>query len=215
MPLFCATGLSMPVLTIGGSVRSSGTAWRCMLLPIRARLASSCSRNGISAAETETVCRGLMSTYCTSLAGDGRQVALHAGQDQPLAQLPVFFNHVRRSEDRLHFLVGAEVFVLAVDLAVLDHAVGRDEESVFVDVAVDGQRRDQTDVGAFGRFDRADSAVVGNMHVADFEARALAVQTARAQGRQTPLVGQLAQRDWSDPPPAKARRGRRRNRSSC
>ena len=49
--------------TTGGSVRSSGTAWRCMLEPIKARLASSCSRNGISAAETETVCRGLMSTY--------------------------------------------------------------------------------------------------------------------------------------------------------
>ena len=40
----------MPVLTIGTSGWSSGTAWRCMFDPIRARLASSCSRNGISAA---------------------------------------------------------------------------------------------------------------------------------------------------------------------
>ena len=67
MPLLAATARSIPVLTTGGSVRNSGTAWRCMLLPIKARFASSCSRKGISAAETETVCRGLISTYCTSL----------------------------------------------------------------------------------------------------------------------------------------------------
>ena len=45
---------SMPVPTSGASVRSSGTAWRCMFEPISARLASSFSRNGISAAATET-----------------------------------------------------------------------------------------------------------------------------------------------------------------
>ena len=38
---------SRPVPTSGASVRSSGTAWRCMLEPISARLASSFSRNGI------------------------------------------------------------------------------------------------------------------------------------------------------------------------
>ena len=37
---------------------SSGTAWRCMLEPIRARLASSCSRNGISAVATDAIWRG-------------------------------------------------------------------------------------------------------------------------------------------------------------
>ena len=42
----------------GASGTSSGTAWRCMLAPIRARLASSCSRNGISAVATETTCFG-------------------------------------------------------------------------------------------------------------------------------------------------------------
>ncbi len=43
---------SMPVPTIGASGSSSGTAWRCMFEPISARLASSCSRNGISAVAT-------------------------------------------------------------------------------------------------------------------------------------------------------------------
>ena len=53
-----ATIASMPVPTSGASERNSGTAWRCMFEPISARLASSFSRNGISAAATETSCFG-------------------------------------------------------------------------------------------------------------------------------------------------------------
>ena len=53
---------SMPVPTSGASERSSGTAWRCMLEPISARLASSFSRNGMSEAATETSCLGETST---------------------------------------------------------------------------------------------------------------------------------------------------------
>ena len=53
-----ATTSSMPVPTSGASAWISGTAWRCMLEPISARLASSFSRNGISAAATETSCLG-------------------------------------------------------------------------------------------------------------------------------------------------------------
>ena len=56
-----ATMASRPVPTMGESVRSSGTAWRCMLEPMSARLASSFSRNGMSAAATDTSCLGLMS----------------------------------------------------------------------------------------------------------------------------------------------------------
>ena len=53
-----ATRSSMPVPTSGASACSSGTAWRCMFEPISARFASSFSRNGISAAATETICFG-------------------------------------------------------------------------------------------------------------------------------------------------------------
>ena len=49
---------SMPVPTIGDSVFSSGTACRCMLEPISARLASSFSRKGIIAVATETTIFG-------------------------------------------------------------------------------------------------------------------------------------------------------------
>ena len=49
---------SMPVPTSGASETSSGTPWRCMFEPMSARLASSCSRNGIRPAATETSCFG-------------------------------------------------------------------------------------------------------------------------------------------------------------
>ena len=52
---------SIPVPTSGACARSSGTDWRCMLEPIRARLASSFSRKGISEAATLTSCLGLTS----------------------------------------------------------------------------------------------------------------------------------------------------------
>ena len=51
------------------------------------------------------------------------------------------------------------------------------------------KRVDQADVRAFRRLDRADPAVVGRMHVADLEARALARQTAGPERREAALVG--------------------------
>ena len=57
-PESTAARYSMPVPTNGDSERSSGTDWRCMLEPISARLASSCSRNGIMAVGTDTIWRG-------------------------------------------------------------------------------------------------------------------------------------------------------------
>ena len=58
----------MPVPTRGGSGASRGTAWRCMLEPISARLASSCSRKGIREVDTEMICLGETSMYWMSLA---------------------------------------------------------------------------------------------------------------------------------------------------
>ena len=80
MPELLATAVSSPVATIGGSVTSSGTAWRCMFEPISARLASSCSRNGIRPAETPTICLGEMSMYCDLVDGDDVEVAADSGR---------------------------------------------------------------------------------------------------------------------------------------
>src|SRR3546814_17278466 len=70
---------------------------------------------------------------------------------------------------------------LVGDLAVDDLAVRRLEEAVLVGPREHGQRVDQADVRAFRRLDRADAAVMGLMHVAHFEAGALAGQAARAK----------------------------------
>src|SRR4029078_1113974 len=53
---------------------------------------------------------------------------------------------------------------------------------------------DQTDVRAFRRLDRTDAAVVRDVHVAHLEARALAVQTARAERVKTAFVRELRER---------------------
>ncbi len=58
----------MPVPTTGESGRIKATACRCMLAPISARFASSCSKNGIRLAETPTVCLLVTSIYSTKLA---------------------------------------------------------------------------------------------------------------------------------------------------
>ncbi len=71
---------SIPVPTRGASVRSSGTACRCMLEPISARLASSFSRNGISAVAMETVCFGETSMKSTCSAGTSEDLVLVAGR---------------------------------------------------------------------------------------------------------------------------------------
>ncbi len=46
---------SIPVPTIGASEISKGTAWRCIFEPIKALLASSCSKKGIKDAATPTI----------------------------------------------------------------------------------------------------------------------------------------------------------------
>ena len=61
-----ATMPSMPVPISGERVRMSGTAWRCMFEPMRARFASSFSRNGISDAATDTSWFGDTSISVTS-----------------------------------------------------------------------------------------------------------------------------------------------------
>src|SRR3546814_16057627 len=75
------------------------------------------------------------------------------------------------------------------DHAVVHAPVRALDETVLVDARIGREAVDQADVGPFGRFDRADPAVMRRMHVAHLEAGALARQTARAEGRQPTLVG--------------------------
>jgi hypothetical protein len=100
---------------------------------------------------------------------------------------------VRLGDHVLAFLDSRQVFDLVGDLVVHHLAVGGLDEAVLVGAGVQGQGVDQADVRTFRRFDRADPAVMGGVHVAHFEAGALPGQTAGAQGGDTPLVGDLGQ----------------------
>ena len=87
-----------------------------------------------------------------------------------------------------------EIDDLARHLAVLDAAIRAFDEAVFVHARIGRERVDQADVRAFRRFDRADAAVVRRMHVAHFEARALARQAARPKRREAALVRDFRER---------------------
>ncbi len=88
--------------------------------------------------------------------------------------------------DELHLGSGGD--------AVLHPAIGRLQEPEVVHARVRGQTRDETDVRTFRGLDRAHAAVVGVVHVADLEARAVAGEAARSEGGEASLVGQLGQR---------------------
>ena len=79
-------------------------------------------------------------------------------------------------------------------IGLVHKTVGRLDEAVRIEFRIAGQRVDQTDVRAFRRLDRAHSAVVRIMDVADFEACAVSGKAARAESRQTSLVRQFGQR---------------------
>ena len=123
---------------------------------------------------------------------DFGELAGKADLDDVVLDLAVGVGGHRRLGDLgFGLFIGHQVVDVLGDDAVDHLAVGRREESVLVDGAVDGERNDQADVGAFRGFDRADATVVRRMHVAHFEAGTLAVQTARPEGRQATLVRQL------------------------
>src|SRR4029078_1414192 len=78
--------------------------------------------------------------------------------------------------------------------ALLHHAVRRGDEAVLGDLRVARQRAHQADVRALRGLDRAHAAVVGRVHVAHLDRRALAGEAAGAEGAQTATVRQARQR---------------------
>jgi hypothetical protein len=165
-----------------------------MFEPISARLASSFSRNGISEAATETSCFGDTSIRSTFSRGQ-RVFARLAGVDQVVLELALLVQlRVGLRHGVAHLLGGGHVDTSSVTCPSFHLAVGRFDEAVLVHPREGGERVDQADIRAFRRLDRAHPAVVGRVHVAHLEARALAGQTARPKRREAALVRDFGQR---------------------
>jgi hypothetical protein len=108
---------------------------------------------------------------------------------QDLARLRVQLQ-IRIGYGMFVFLVRPQKHHVVLHRAFLHHRKRSDNKTIIIDAGINGQRNNQSDVGAFGRFDGADPAVVGGMDVADLEAGPLAVEAARPQGAQTAFVRQ-------------------------
>ena len=123
-----------------------------------------------------------------------RKVAGVPGDDTVVRHLVPIGRSVGGSQVGLRFLVGAQPRDLIGQLAAMHLAIRRREEAVVIHLRENRQARNEADVRAFGGFDRADAAVVRDVHVAHFEAGSLAIEAAWSERRKPPLVRQLRER---------------------
>ena len=108
-------------------------------------------------------------------------------------ELAVFDRRVGRSQIGFALFVSPQPHDFVAQLAVVHLAIRRHQEAVFVDSGIDRQARDQTDVRAFRRLNRTNAAVVRNVHVADFEAGAFAIQTTGTDPKIPLIFNSLAE----------------------
>ena len=125
---------------------------------------------------------------------------LRAAEDAVAEQLAVLVERLVGLRDQALLLLGrVQVDDLVGELAVLDHAVGRRDEAVLGDLGVARQRADQADVRALRRLDRAHPAVMGRVHVAHLDRRALTREAAGAERVEAAAVRQAARASSSGP----------------
>ena len=106
----------------------------------------------------------------------------------------VVHHRIRLRHDELFFAVGSQVFNFFRDATVLDFAIRRFKETEFVDARKCRERRDQTDVRSFRRFNRTNTSIVRRMNVADFKSSAITRQTPWPKRRQAAFMGQFGER---------------------
>ena len=106
-----------------GAQRRHGLALH--VRPINARFASSCSRNGISDAATETICFGETSMYWICSAGSSVELVLGRLDTRSSGELALRRQgRVRLRDHVLAFLDRREVIDLGRNVAVLDLRYG-------------------------------------------------------------------------------------------
>ena len=123
------------------------------------------------------------------------ELAVVAAAHQVLDERALLVRHRVGLRNRVLPLLDRRQIDDLVSLSARFHlAVGAFDKAVAVDPRVGGEAVDEPDVGAFGRFHRADAPVVRRVHVAHLEARPLAREPAGPERGQPPLVGDLRER---------------------
>src|SRR5690606_1382442 len=118
-----------------------------------------------------------------------------AARDQFIFQTAIFGGRgVSLCDHVLAFFNSRQIVHFVGDHTVNDFTVRCLEETILVGTRVHGQRVDQTDVRTFRSLDRAQTTVVSRVHISNFKTGTLTGQTARAQRRDTALVGDFGQR---------------------
>ena len=114
--------------------------------------------------------------------------------DARVDEMPLLVQRfVRLRDDVAVLFVRRQIVdVIGDDARRLVHlAVRRHDEAELVDLGKGRERGNKTDVLTFGGLDRAHTAVVRVVNVADFEGRAVAVEAARTERGELALVREL------------------------
>ncbi len=130
--------------------------------------------------------------------GNDREVGVQTGLHAVIDELAVILHRSITLGYHLALLdLGSQVdnlVVVEIHHAILHLAVRCLDKAQIIDLGIDTERRDKTDVRALRGLDRTQTAVVCIVNVTHLEARTLSRQTAGAKGRHTALVGDLGQR---------------------
>ncbi|OIQ68077.1 hypothetical protein GALL_503360 [mine drainage metagenome] len=111
-----------------------------------------------------------------------------AGQSTVLVQCRVGLGN-----DVFAFFNGRQIVDVHRYLAIGHAAIRCFNKTVFIQAGIQRQGIDQANVRAFGRFNRAHPAIVGDVHVTYFKTSTLTRQTPWAKGRNTALMGDFRQ----------------------
>src|SRR2546423_171852 len=202
-PVSTAARYSMPVPTSGACVIISGTACRCMFAPISARFASLCSRNGIRAVATETICAGATSMNSTCF---GAAVTASPGAERrEPAPMREPGERVRLVHE-LRQLRGAEELLQCRDYGSdVDDRLRRDRVDVLRrhPLADDALHAVETDAERLldQLADRAQAAVAEVLVLVELAADRIAVQHDRVGGEVLRLLVDAELRRQVDEPP--------------
>ena len=87
-----------------------------------------------------------------------------------------------------------DMVVVQIHHAILYLTIRGLDETKVVDLRIDTERRDQTDVRTFRRLNRTETTVVGVVYVTYLETGTITAQTTGTEGRHTTFVRDLSQR---------------------